>query len=64
MHAEFVEKINHRSWTETDQEHLGIRNSIRRIEYIYGKSASVTVESELGEGTTFTISIPYELEGI
>ena len=64
MPAEFVEKINHRSWTETDQEHLGIRNSIRRIEYIYGKSASVTVESELGEGTTFTISIPYELEGI
>lgn len=49
---------------KTDQEHLGIRNSIRRIEYIYGKSASVTVESELGEGTTFTISIPYELEGI
>ena len=64
MPAEYVEKINHRSWTETDQEHLGIRNSIRRIEYIYGKSASVTVESELGEGTTFTISIPYELEGI
>ena len=64
MPPEFVEKINRRSWTDTDQEHLGIRNSIRRIEYIYGKSASVTVESELGEGTTFTISIPYELEEI
>lgn len=64
MPPELVEKINHRSWADTDQEHLGIRNSIRRIEYIYGKSASVTVESELGEGTTFTISIPYELEEI
>ena len=64
MPPELVEKINHRTWTDTDQEHLGIRNSIRRIEYIYGKSASVTVESELGEGTTFTISIPYELEEI
>ena len=64
MSPELVEKINHRTWTATDQEHLGIRNSIRRIEYIYGKSASVTVESELGEGTTFTLSIPYELEEI
>lgn len=64
MPDEFVKKINHRSWSGKDQEHLGIRNSIRRIEYIYGKNASVTVESELGEGTTFTISIPYELEDI
>ena len=61
---ELVQKINNRSWSKDDPEHLGIRNSIHRIEYIYGKEASVSVDSELGVGTTFTISIPYELDEI
>ena len=64
MSDELVQKINNRSWSKDDPEHLGIRNSIHRIEYIYGKKASVSVDSELGVGTTFTISIPYELDEI
>lgn len=57
-----VEKINERLWEEKETEHMGIRNAIRRIEYLYGPKAQVRVCSEEGEGTTFTISFPYELE--
>ncbi|MDO5423166.1 MAG: histidine kinase [Eubacteriales bacterium] len=38
--------------------HVGIENSYRRIQYFYGEKGSLTVESELGEGTCFTIVIP------
>ena len=59
---ELVKKINDRVWEENETEHLGVRNSIRRLEYVYGKNASVKVRSKLGEGTTFVISFPYKLE--
>ena len=62
MPEELVKKINDRVWEENETEHLGVRNSIRRLEYVYGKNASVKVRSKLGEGTTFVISFPYKLE--
>lgn len=45
-----------------DGKNIGIRNSIRRLKYYYGTEAAVTVDSELDLGTTFTITIPYDLE--
>ena len=45
-----------------DGKNIGIRNSIRRLKYYYGNEAAVTVDSELDLGTTFTITIPYDLE--
>ncbi|MDO4276273.1 MAG: histidine kinase [Eubacteriales bacterium] len=62
MSGEQVKKINEHLWEEKETEHMGIRNAIRRIEYLYGPAAKVRVSSEPGEGTTFTIAFPYELE--
>ena len=62
MSPEQVKKINERLWEEKETEHMGIRNAIRRIEYLYGPAAQVRVCSEIGEGTTFTIAFPYQLE--
>ncbi len=62
MSQEQAEKINQRAWEEKEEKHMGIRNAIRRIEQLYGPSASVKVYSVKGEGTTFIISFPYELE--
>lgn len=42
--------------------HVGIRNSIKRLKHYYGSSASVNVESEPGNGSTFTIEFPYNLD--
>lgn len=62
MSQEQVEKINEHLWEEKETEHMGIRNAVRRIEYLYGPAAQVKVCSEIGSGTTFTIAFPYELE--
>lgn len=43
-------------------QNVGIRNSIKRLRYYFGPDARVVVESEIHGGTTFTISIPYNLE--
>lgn len=45
-----------------DGKNVGIKNSIRRLKYYYGENASACVESELHVGTTFTLTIPYDLE--
>lgn len=45
-----------------DGKNVGIKNSIRRLKYYYGEQASATVESEPDVGTTFTLTIPYNLE--
>lgn len=60
MPAEMVEDINKGVFVkkENDRVHVGIENSYRRIHYFYGEKASINVESELGEGTCFTIVIP------
>ncbi len=38
--------------------HVGIENSWKRLQYFYHGKGSLTVESEPGEGTCFTILIP------
>lgn len=63
MSAEDVDMINHCSFpAEQTGRHVGIRNSITRLNYYYDGQAAVEVESSPGEGTTFTITIPYNLE--
>lgn len=62
MSREQVRKINERLWEKEETDHMGIRNAIRRIEYLYGPAARVKVRSQAEEGTTFTITFPYELE--
>ncbi|MDC7287530.1 histidine kinase [Blautia schinkii] len=62
MSQEQVRKINERLWEQEETDHMGIRNAIRRIEYLYGPAARVRVRSQTEEGTTFTITFPYELE--
>lgn len=45
---------------ENGRVHVGIANSYRRIRYFYGERGKLSVESELGEGTCFTIVVPKE----
>ncbi len=63
MSEEDVFTINNAEITNpAGGHHIGIRNSMNRLNYYYGGQASVTVESSLNNGTTFTIRIPYYLE--
>ncbi|WP_282923800.1 sensor histidine kinase [Mediterraneibacter massiliensis] len=62
MAEEIVKKINNNDFSLlAPGKHIGIRNSISRLKHYYGKTASVTVDSAPGSGTTFTIIIPYNL---
>ena len=45
-----------------DGKNVGIKNSIWRLRYYYGDNVSVVCDSEINVGTTFTITIPYNLE--
>lgn len=62
MSRQMAEDINrgifHRK--EGERVHVGIENSYRRMKYFYGDRGSLTVVSEPGEGTCFTIVIPVE----
>ena len=63
MEQDALESINHIADRPIDDgKNVGIKNSIRRLKYYYGEDASVECSSELGIGTTFTITIPYNLE--
>lgn len=63
MSEEYVRQINEECFYVNEKEiHIGIRNSIDRMKSIYGEEASVKVESELGNGTIFTITFPFNLE--
>lgn len=60
---EDVEMINRAGFSDIESgQHVGIRNSVKRLRYYYGNEASLTVESSLNEGATFTINFPYDLE--
>lgn len=37
---------------------VGIANVLRRLELIYNKAASLTIESQIGKGTTVTLKLP------
>lgn len=43
-------------------QHVGIRNSMKRLKYFYNNQGTVSVESTIGEGTLFTITFPFDLE--
>ncbi len=61
MDAQRQEDINQGIFRKRDDErmHVGIENSYRRIKFFYGERGSLTVVSEPGEGTCFTIIIPF-----
>ena len=63
MEPEAIEAINHITDIPIDDgKNVGIKNSIYRLKYYYGEAASVVCDSEINIGTTFTITIPYNLE--
>ena len=63
MEPEAIEAINHITDIPIDDgRNVGIKNSIYRLKYYYGEAASVVCDSEINIGTTFTITIPYNLE--
>lgn len=63
MSEEDVDMINHCTFPEGDSgKHVGIRNSITRLQYYWNGKAKVTVESCPNMGTTFSIYIPCNLE--
>ena len=47
---------------EDDYSHVGLQNSIKRLKYFYGASASIQIDSAKGEGTCIAVSFPYDLE--
>lgn len=60
MSQEAIEHLNHMDFS--DGQHVGLKNAIGRLRHYFGGDASVSVESGINEGTTFTIRIPYRLE--
>lgn len=65
MEKQMADDINHGIFNkkEGDRVHVGIENSWRRIRYFYGEAGRLTVDSELGQGTCFTIVIPLKEYG-
>lgn len=47
---------------EENNAHVGMYNSLKRIRYFYGDSASISVASEEGVETEFVIRFPYSVE--
>lgn len=66
MDEEAVRSINGleslEQYSVEDGKNVGIKNSIWRLRYYYGDQVAVVCESEVNVGTTFTITIPYNLE--
>lgn len=63
MDTDDVWQINHIDInTPNTGKHVGIKNSIARLKYYYGDQAQVECDSQLDFGTTFIITIPYNLE--
>lgn len=59
MEESVVEAINSKNFKKDDESiHIGIENAYQRINSFYGESASLTVKSTLGEGTTVIIRVP------
>lgn len=58
-----VERINSGKFSDSEERvYVGLYNSIMRLKYFYGDEATLQVESELNEGTVFTVTFPYNLE--
>ena len=55
-----VRQLNGGSFGAGTNEHIGLQNSLRRLETVYGRKGLLWVDSAPGEGTRFTIRIPWE----
>ena len=58
-----VRQLNGGSFGTGTNEHIGLQNSLRRLETVYGRKGLLWVDSAPGEGTRFTIRIPWENPG-
>ncbi|MGB4659347.1 MAG: histidine kinase [Mobilitalea sp.] len=56
--ADLSEGPNHTS-THQDGRHLGIRNVAKRLELVYGDTATIRFSNEPGSGARIDIEIPY-----
>lgn len=52
-------KEHHFQTSKQDRTHIGLSNVYERLNYIYKEAFSIDINSTLGHGTTFSISIPY-----
>ena len=63
IECQILDEINGKFYNQSyEKEHVGIRNSIRRLKYFYGKDANIQFESVVGKGTLVTLTFPYELK--
>ena len=58
-----VRQLNGGSFGAGTNEHIGLQNSLRRLETVYGRKGLLWVDSAPCEGTQFTIRIPWENPG-
>lgn len=58
-----VRQLNGGSFGAGTNEHIGLQNSLRRLETVYGRKGLLWADSAPGEGTRFTIRIPWENPG-
>ena len=58
-----VRQLNGGSFGAGTNEHIGLQNSLRRLETVYGRKGLLWVDSAPGKGTRFTIRIPWEHPG-
>lgn len=60
MEPSLVEQFNNKIFHNTaNDSHIGMENAISRLHMYYGKKASVSVNSILGEGTEIMVLIPW-----
>lgn len=63
MDPKQAENLNRRIFEFMDgNKHLGMRNSFRRLRFYYPGTGDIHVKSDLGAGTTITVTIPKEPE--
>ena len=63
MPAATVRQLNGGSFDAGANEHIGLQNSLRRLETFYGRKGLLWVDSAPGEGTRFTVRIPWDKNG-
>lgn len=63
MDAATVRQLNGGSFDAGANEHIGLQNSLRRLETFYGRKGLLWVDSAPGEGTRFTVRIPWDKNG-
>lgn len=62
IEAEKVKSINSGNDLRSTRQSIGIQNVNRRIKLYYGEEFGITIQSQLGEGTTVVLRMPAVLE--